>query len=526
MFFEALGNFCRMTANWMSGYVADVTYTLGFYRELAPTFLNFACAINGVAAPEPEKPLRYCELGCGRGFGTTLLAAANPNSQYVGIDFNPAHIAEARGLAQRAGITNVTFLEMGFGDAAASPRPELADFDIVALHGVYTWVVPEVRRQILDFVREKLVSGGLVFVSYNCMPGWTAVLPIQRLMMELGERSSRQSIAVIDESLDLLKKLVEHSSAFIAQNPTMKTRIEKMGKQDRSYLAHEFFNEGWMPTYITDVIKEFGSAKATYVGSASIAENRPDLSAPRDLIPLIRNAPDIGMQELLKDYAINKQFRRDIFVKGPQRLNAREQRQKLSEMVFVKAQMSDSVPEKFQLPIGELKPKPESMAALMKGIGSNAITGEEIIAAGMKAGLKEPDAILYLMLLVNGSTLLPARRDHASVDRKPSRQLNSTIMEMSAAADTHRFLASPVAGSAIGTGFAERVFAQAAATSPKASDSDIAGLAFDRLAKSGQSFRREGKPIAKNSESLKEIGAAVGDFRKQRLPRWQSLGLI
>ncbi|MBX3518655.1 MAG: methyltransferase regulatory domain-containing protein [Xanthobacteraceae bacterium] len=515
-----------MTANWMSGYVADVTYTLGFYRELAPTFLNFACVINGVAAPEPEKPLRYCELGCGRGYGTILLAAANPNSQYVGIDFNPAHIAEARGLANRAGITNVTFLEMGFGDAAASSRPELADFDIVALHGVYTWVVPEVRRQILDFVREKLVSGGLVFVSYNCMPGWTAVLPIQRLMMELGERSSRQSVAVIDESLDLLKKLVEHSSAFIAQNPTMKARIEKMTKQDRSYLAHEFFNEGWMPTYVTDVIKEFGSAKATYVGSAAIVENRPDLSAPRDLIPLIRDAPDVGMKELLKDYAINKQFRRDIYVKGPQRLNAREQRQKLNELVFVKAQMTDSVPEKFQLPIGELKPKPEIMRAMMKGIGSDPMTGERIIAAAMKAGFKESDAILYLMLLVNGGVLLPARRDHASIDRNPSRQLNATIMEMSAAADTHRFLASPVTGSAIGAGFTERVFAYSAAAMPKATNIEVAELAFDRLAKAGQSFRRDGKAITKSEDSMKEIGAAVGDFRTQRLPRWQSLGVI
>lgn len=510
----------------MSGYVADVAYTLGFYRELAPTFLNFACVINGVASPEPEKPLRYCELGCGRGYGTILLAAANPNSHYVGIDFNPAHIAEARGLAKRAGIANVTFLEMGFGEAAASPRPELADFDIVALHGVYTWVTPEVRNQIVDFIREKLVSGGLVFVSYNCLPGWAPVGPIQRLLMEVGDRSTRQSVAVIDEGMELLKKLVEHSSAFVAQNPAIKTRIEKMGKQDKVYLAHEFLNTGWSPIYVTDAMKDFASAKATYAGSASLVENRPDLSAPRDLIPLIRNAPDAGMQELLKDYAINKQFRRDIYVKGPQRLNAREQRQKLGELVFVKAQMSDSVPEKFQLPIGELKPKPEIMAALMKGIGANPVTGEEIISAAMKAGLKEPDSILYLMLLVNGGTLLPARRDYASVDRAPSRQLNATIMEMSAAADTHRFLASPVTGSAIGAGFADRVFALSVTASPEANNIEAAELAFDRLAKAGQSFRREGKPIAKNKDSMKEIGAAVGDFRDQRLPRWQSLGVL
>lgn len=510
----------------MGGYVADVAYTLGYYRELAPTFLNFACAVNGVVAPEPEKPLRYCELGCGRGYGTVLVAAANPNSHFVGIDFNPAHIAEARALAKRAGITNVTFLEMSFGDAAASSKPELSDFDIVALHGVYTWIMPEVKQQILDFIREKLVSGGVVYVSYNCMPGWAPVGPMQRLLKEVGDRSTRQSVAVIDEGMDLLKQLVDHSSAFIAHNPTIKTRIEKMGKQDKVYLAHEFLNSGWHPIYITDAMKDFATAKTTYIGSASIAENRVDLSAPRDLIPIIRNAPDIGMQELLKDYAINKQFRRDIYVKGPQRLNSREQRQRLGEMVFVKTQMSDAVPDKFQLPIGELKPKTEIMAPLMKGIGTKPMTGEEIIAAAGKAGLKEPDAILYLLLLVNSGVLLPARKDYASVDRKPSHLLNATIMEMSASADTHRFLASPVLGSAIGAGFVDRIFAPSIAASAKANNTAIAEQAFDRLAKAGQSFRREGKPIEKNKESLDEIGKAVGDFRDQRLPRWQNLGVL
>src|SRR5262245_20624040 len=101
-----------MAASWMSGYVGDVAYTLGFYRELSPTYLNLVCVLNGHNGPRLTQPLRYCELGCGRGYGTALLAAANPTIEFVGIDFNPSHIAEARGLASQAGITNVTFFEM------------------------------------------------------------------------------------------------------------------------------------------------------------------------------------------------------------------------------------------------------------------------------------------------------------------------------------------------------------------------------------------------------------------------------
>ncbi len=87
------------TATWQAGYVGDVNYTLGFYRELSPTYLSLACVMSGVEGPDVTKPMRYCELGCGRGFGTVLLAAANPNIEFVGVDFNPSHIAEARSLA-------------------------------------------------------------------------------------------------------------------------------------------------------------------------------------------------------------------------------------------------------------------------------------------------------------------------------------------------------------------------------------------------------------------------------------------
>ncbi len=99
-------------------------------------------------------------------------------------------------------------------------------------------------------------------------------------------------------------------------------------------------------------------------------------------------------------------------------------------------------------------------------------------------------------------------------------------MDMSLSADSHRFLASPVLGSAIGAGFVDRVFAPSISASPKTNDVAIAEQAFDRLAKAGQSFRREGKAIPKDDQNVKEIAAAVAEFRKSRLPRWQGLGVL
>jgi len=98
-------------------------------------------------------------------------------------------------------------------------------------------------------------------------------------------------------------------------------------------------------------------------------------------------------------------------------------------------------------------------------------------------------------------------------------------MELTLSSDSHRFLACPVLGSAVGVPFVDRIVAPDAAK-PKVSDNDVAGLAFDRLASAGQSFRREGKALPKTEPNIKEIAKVVKDFREVRLPRWQALGAI
>lgn len=515
-----------MSASWMSGYVGDVPYTLGFYRELAPTFLNMACVLNGIDGLRVKGPLRYCELGCGRGYGLTLLAAANPDIEFVGIDFNPSHIVEARSLASKANIANLTFFEMAFGEASQSNDPRLADFDVVVLHGVYTWVERPIRADIHQFIRNKLLAGGLVYNSYNTLPGWATMLPIQRLMIELAQRSSRESIAVINESQSLFNTLVEHNAAFVTQNPGIKNRLERMGAQDKAYLAHEFLNTGWEPLYVTDVMRSMSEAKLTYVGSASLIENLIDLCVPKALQPMVNAAPDTAMRELLKDYIVNKQFRRDIYVKGPQVLAQRDQRRKFSELVFANTLMSAEMPGKFQVPVGEISPKKEAIDALLEVTSSGPATGAQILAAGEKAGLRANDIGLLLMILINAGVLAPGRPYHAGIDCAMSQRLNRAVMQLTAIANTHRFLASPVLGSAIPVPFLDRIIASDILEQPGAEDAAIASLAFDRLTASGQSFQRDGKPLAKTDENLAEIAKLVRDFRNHRLRRWQVLGAM
>src|SRR5215831_17057298 len=124
--------------DWTGGYVADIGYTAHFYRETAASHMAFAALCIGRSPGHAFKPKRMLELGFGQGFGLTLLAAANPDIVFEGFDFNPEHVAHARRLAQGAGLANITLFETGFEEAAA--RGGDNDVDVIALHGIFSWV--------------------------------------------------------------------------------------------------------------------------------------------------------------------------------------------------------------------------------------------------------------------------------------------------------------------------------------------------------------------------------------------------
>ena len=88
--------------SWHRGYFADTGYTHGYFREMAPSYLAWAALMQGVAVP--TRDFRYVDLGCGQGFGLILLAACHPDSQFIGVDFMPAHVAHARQLAREGGV--------------------------------------------------------------------------------------------------------------------------------------------------------------------------------------------------------------------------------------------------------------------------------------------------------------------------------------------------------------------------------------------------------------------------------------
>ena len=73
-----------------------------------------------------EQGARVADIGCGHGFSTVIMAKAFPKSHFIGYDFHPGSIAQAKVHAQQHGVTANTHFEV----AMASDFPA-RDLDLV-----------------------------------------------------------------------------------------------------------------------------------------------------------------------------------------------------------------------------------------------------------------------------------------------------------------------------------------------------------------------------------------------------------
>ena len=138
-----------MRPDWTDGYVAEIGYTYGFYRELTPALIQYALIENGIMPPALEGSYNYCELGFGQGMSVNLLAACNPRGSFWGTDFNPEQASFAREIATHA-RSNAVLLDDSFQEFLERDTPP---FDLIVIHGTWSWVSPEAQQAIVQILR-------------------------------------------------------------------------------------------------------------------------------------------------------------------------------------------------------------------------------------------------------------------------------------------------------------------------------------------------------------------------------------
>ena len=503
------------------GYVADTEFTHHFYRELSPTFINFAAAVSGYAAPDITKPFRYIEIGSGQGITTNILAATHPKGEFVGIDFNPSQIAKSRAMAEEAGLTNIEFRQESFQEAATKDDHEIKPADYICLHGIYSWVGLEARQSIFDFISKKLRAGGIVYISYNSMPGWAELHPIRQFFYEYSNLLNGSSLERACDVVSAAQKMLSSDMEFFKQNPKSIQRMEEMVHKSPNYISHEYLHKNWPLCYVTEMRRHFSDLYIDSIGNAEPIENFDNLYFEDDVIKIIQMAEDQNIKEMLKDFACNQWFRRDLFGKGTPKLNEHQMFDRLNNVKFIATKNEDELNFNFEtyqgqatlneskyLPIpGHLENSPRTIGELCHLTGLSF----EIVIQGVSA------------LLASGDIHMEAVGE---VDHKAGARLNDVIAKRIEHGEPYRTIAAPKIGNGIDVNAIEAIAAPFLQENPETNEDEMARYLNEKLGKFKGKIPLSGKYQEYEDVSIEFISRSVENITKTKLNLWNGIGVL
>ena len=507
-------------SDWTSGYVADLSYTYGYYSELNPQRIKHLFLHAGLQYP---KITSVCELGFGQGISINLHAAASPIAWH-GTDFNPAQAAFAQELAEASGA-EISVYDDDFSSFAK--REELPDFDFIGLHGIWSWINDENRTALVDFIRRKLKAGGVLYISYNTLPGWGSFAPMRHLMAEHAEIMGAHGSGIvtrIDEALAFSESLLALNPIFSRANPQIAERMKNIKDQNRRYLAHEYFNRDWHPMYFSTLANRLASAKLTYACSANPLDHVDVINLTDEQQQFLKSIPDDVFRETVRDFMTNQQFRRDYWVKGTRRLAVPEQNELIRRMRMVLVAHRADVSLQVKGALGEAGLSEAVYNPLLDYMADHKVKTIGEIEQYMRGKSINFLQVKQACMVLMGTGQMAVAQDEAEIQtaKKMTDRLNGYIMQKAMGNGEINYLASPVTGGGISVSRFQQLFL-AALQKSKRTPTECAQVVWQLLSVQGQKIIKEGKTLGSEEENIRELTEQATVFMEKQWPILKAL---
>ena len=506
--------------DWTAGYVADIGYTYGYYTELNPARVTLAFLNAGLVPPQVGTA---CELGFGQGLSANLHAAASV-VQWHGTDFNPAQAGFAQEMAAASGASAHLY-DQAFAEFCS--RADLPDFDYIGLHGIWSWISDENRAAIVDFVRRKLKVGGVLYISYNTLPGWAAFAPMRHLMTEHAEvlgTEGRGIVSRIDGAMDFAEKLLATNPLFSRANPLVGERLKQMKGHNRHYLAHEYFNRDWHPMHFATMAEWLEPAKLQYACSANLLDAVDGVNLTAEQQAFLNEIPDPMFRQTTRDFMVNQQFRKDYWVKGARRMGGLERLHALQAVKLILVSHRADVPLKVSGALGEAKlnagvydpvldlladHKPRSLGDLEASLADTGITFAQLLQV--------------VVLLTGAGYLCPAASEAATAAAaETAARANTWLMQRARGSADISYMPSPVSGGGVLVGQFHQLFLLAV-QERKQTPAELAGFAWGVVASQNQRVIKDGITLESAEDNLAELTRQAEVFQAHALPILKAL---
>jgi len=258
---------------------------------------------------------RVLELGCASGGNLIPMAYGLPDSKFIGVDFAHKQIQQGQTMINKLGLSNITLQQLDIREVG----PEFGQFDYILVHGIYSWVPPEVRESVLKICQQNLAPHGIAYVSYNAYPGWH-MLGIIRDMMLFHSRNATDpydKAAQAKAALDFLKRAVpkkatSYARFLIPYVTFLQEQFDRVGSKADEFLIHdelELYNDA---IYFHQFADHAAQYDLQYVTEAELSTVMPNRFEPEIMQEIQQMSNNIIEMEQYMDFARNRVFRQTL----------------------------------------------------------------------------------------------------------------------------------------------------------------------------------------------------------------------
>ncbi|MES2582176.1 MAG: methyltransferase regulatory domain-containing protein [Pseudomonadota bacterium] len=510
---------------WTQEHTAALDYQITYFAELNPARLPLVLAHQGLQAH--DRVVHACELGYGTGLSTVIHAAAS-NVQWWGTDYNPAHAQWANALADRAGVP-VQLHDQSFLDFCQ--REDLPDFDFIALHGVWSWVSDANRAVIIDFLQRKLRWGGVVYISYNALPGHAQMVPVRNLMksyMDSMTPAGQGDLQRARAAYQFVQGMLTSNPQLADVHPLAKRTMDDLAhQQSNSYLNHEYLVQHWTPMSFSEVAYALQDARLRFACSAVPTHFFDEHFLVPSQREWLAQITDATTRETARDMLVNRQFRQDYWIKGGLQMPATQAQEALRAARVVLVRTASAASAAVVQAVFHTQIAPTTLAPLLAVLSDGQVHAVgDVLTHAVRAGLMEDEALRALFnLLGNGS--LAVAQDEACAQSVVQRvlQLNAAICQQALHSADTTHLASAVTGGGVRVGQLHMQFLAFRNTGLPLPQQWAQALAA-RLHAAGVHVVRDGLPLTQLADMEAHITVLAQAFDREELPLLQTLQCV
>lgn len=271
-----------------------------------------AMAVLHGLSPVPVDRCRVLEIACSEGANLIPMAYAIPSSEFVGFDLASLPVERGQRRARDLGLRNLRL----FQSDLLAVGPELGHFDYIIAHGLYAWIPEVVSDRLLALCGELLSENGVVFVSYNTLPGSYPRLAARDALLfgSAGIEDPLDRVTAGLEFLDFVAKARPDDDLFGA---LLQDQIQRMQKRGPAVTCHDEMTGAYRPTYFSHFVEHANRHGLQYLDESELPPP-PDPSYSMEIQSALESAAggDFFLKEQLLDFVRWRTYRENLLCRA------------------------------------------------------------------------------------------------------------------------------------------------------------------------------------------------------------------